>query len=223
MGGGEVLTLASTQEYEDLMPHIRGFLLEAPFIALSHKANPFTLIAGRLAGRLLPHFQIKQPIPPKDLSRDQEVVKSLEEDPYCDGTGTLEMFANMLDRASGLEKGLLKLNKGVQALWLSHGTKDLACSYAASKEWFERQDTVVDKTFKTYDGWYHQLHADLPEDRPVYAKDVGDWILERVGGTSAYDAAQAVPPHEFVKEGLTSSDDAGTSASVPSKENHSKL
>ena len=62
---------------------------------------------------------------------------------------------------------------------------DKGTSYEASKKWFEQQSTVKDKEFKTYEGWFHQLHADLPDDREVFAKDVGDWILARCGDVSA--------------------------------------
>lgn len=202
MGGGEVLTLASTPEYEELMPQIRGLILESPLIALAFKPNFLTVFAGRLAGKVLPHRQLLQPIPAKDLSRDPKVIASLESDKMCDGTGTLEMFANMLDRAANLESGKLKLSKGVQSIWLGHGTKDLATSYAASKKWCEEQTSVKDCTFKSYDGWYHQLHADLPETQVEFAKDVGDWILEKCNTTTgtqsetraANTSWSAIPP-----------------------------
>jgi acylglycerol lipase len=196
MGGGEVLTLIGTPEYLDLMPQIRGWLLESPFIGLATKPNSFTVLAGRVAGKLLPHFQIKQVIPATDLSRDTLVQKSLEEDKMCDGTGTLEMFANMLDRGANLVDGKTKMNKGVQALWHAHGTGDKATSYPASKKWFEQQTALEDKTFKTYDGVYHQLHADLPETRVVFYKDAGDWILSKTGAKESVTAAEAEPVTE---------------------------
>jgi acylglycerol lipase len=181
MGGGEILTLIGTYEYLDLMSQIRGWLVESPLIGLTQKPNPVTVFAGRIVGKVLPHHQIKKVIPATELSRDPLVQKSLEEDPMCDGTGTLEMFANMLDRGSNLVDGKTKMNKGVQALWHAHGTADKATSYPASKKWFEQQTALEDKTFKSYEGEYHQLHADLPETRVVFYKDVGDWILSKTG------------------------------------------
>jgi acylglycerol lipase len=228
MGGGEVLTLASTPKYQDLMPEICGFILESPFVALAFKANPFTVFAGRIAGKLLPHKQIKQPIPPKDLTRDPAVIKSLDDDAMCDGTGTLEMFANMLDRASRLDKGELKLNKGVQSIWIGHGTHDLATSYPASKKWLESQSTVPDKTFKSYDGWYHQLHADLPDLQPLFAKDVGDWILEKIGGASATatkepETETAAPTDAAVTSEETPAESGADGTSALPVEEHAKL
>ncbi len=87
----------------------------------------------------------------------------------------------MLDRTNALSKGHTKLSKGVRSLWLGHGTDDKGTSYPASKAWFERQTELVDKEFKTYEGWSHMLHCDLPDNRSIFAMDVGDWILARVG------------------------------------------
>lgn len=203
MGGGEVLTLIGTYEYLDLMSQIRGWLVESPFIGLTQKPNPVTVFAGRIAGKVLPHHQIKHVIPAIELSRDPLVQKSIEEDPMCDGTGTLEMFANMLDRGSNLVDGKTKMNKGVQALWHAHGTADKATSYPASKKWFEQQTALEDKTFKSYEGEYHQLHADLPETRVVFYKDVGDWILLKTGakesGIEAATETSGIPTEATVE------------------------
>ncbi|KAH8665100.1 lysophospholipase-like protein [Tricladium varicosporioides] len=183
MGGGEALMLASEPKYEDLMPSIRGWVLESPFIAFpkGFEPNSLTVFFGKLAGKVLPHMHRQSPLPPENLTRDPEVVKSLKEDKLLHGTGTLEGLAGMLERTDMLDHGKAKLNKGVRSIWLGHGTNDKGTSYDGSKRWFERQTEVQDKEFKTYEGWYHQLHADLPEDRPIFAKDVGDWILARCG------------------------------------------
>lgn len=181
MGGGEALILASDPKYEDLMPSIRGWILESPFIAFpeGHEPGAVTVFLGRLAGRVMPKMKRLAPLPPENLTRDPEVIASLKSDPLMHDTGTLEGLSGMLDRTAALNQGKTKLNKGVRSIWLGHGTKDMGTSYPASKKWIEEQD-IGDKEFKSYEGWYHQLHADLPDNRDVFAKDVGDWILARI-------------------------------------------
>jgi acylglycerol lipase len=193
MGGGIALSLASTPKYKDLMSKIRGWLLESPYIALPKAAEPSVLkvFMARLAGKILPHMQMTHKIPVEDLTRDPAVMKSIEADKLCFDMGTLETLSGMLDRADELEHGKCKLNKGVRALWVSHGTADKATDPLASEKYCKEQTTVEDRTFKSYDGWSHQLHADLPETRAVYAKDVGDWILARLGSMDAKPAEQA--------------------------------
>ncbi|RFU25303.1 Acylglycerol lipase/Carboxylesterase, partial [Scytalidium lignicola] len=182
MGGGEVLILASSPEYEDLMPSIRGWLCEAPFIGFpaGFEPNPFTVFFGRLAGKLLPRMQMKNQLAPENLTRDPEVVKSLYDDELCHDTGTLEGLAHMLDRTSLLSSGKTTLNKGVKSLWICHGTADKGTSFPATEKYFKEQTgSVPDKEFKVYEGAYHVLHADVKESRPILANDVGDWILAR--------------------------------------------
>ncbi|KAK7749751.1 hypothetical protein SLS53_000330 [Cytospora paraplurivora] len=191
MGGGEVLALASTPEYEDrVVSRVKGWLLEAPFIGFAEAERPSALkvIAGRLAGKLLPRMHLVNVIAPENLTRDPEVQKSLHEDALCHDTGTLEGLAGLLDRTGDLQAGRLRLSPKVQSLWLGHGDADMATSHEASKEWYDRQTQVGDRTFKTYEGGFHQLHADLP--REEFLADVRGWILERAAGTRREKAAE---------------------------------
>ncbi|TEY77701.1 hypothetical protein BOTCAL_0052g00400 [Botryotinia calthae] len=193
MGGGEVVTLASDPQYAELMNSIRGFILESPFIAFPKGFEPsfLTVFFGRLAGKVLPHKQMVNRLPPENLTRDPEVIKSMNEDTLLHNTGTLEGLAGMLDRTAAMNQGKTKLNPGVKSLWLGHGTVDKGTSFEGSEKWFNEQTSLEDKEFKRYEGWFHQLHADLPDNREVFAKDVGDWILARCDGEEASKAAQS--------------------------------
>lgn len=184
MGGGEAVMLASDPLYTDVTKDIRGWILESPFIGFPKGYEPakITVFAGRLAGRLMPSGKKFAALPAVNLTRDPEVLKSIEQDKLLHGYGTLEGLSGMLDRTASLNQGNVKLNADVKSIWLGHGTEDRGTSYEESKKWFDRQTQVEDKEFKSYEGWYHQLHADLPEDRAVFAKDVADWILARTGG-----------------------------------------
>ncbi|KAL2262741.1 hypothetical protein VTK26DRAFT_226 [Humicola hyalothermophila] len=184
MGGAQVLTLACHPRYQDpLVRRVRGWLLESPFIAFSPEEQPSWLkvFAGRLAGRLLPHHQLRHDIAPENLSRDPEVVKSIKEDPLMHNTGTLEGLAGVLDRTNALAKGEARPLPGgaLRSLWIGHGTQDKTTWFEASKKYFdEYTGEVPDKEFKPYEGGYHQLHADGPPSEQFY-RDVGDWILAR--------------------------------------------
>ncbi|EPE32798.1 alpha/beta-Hydrolase [Glarea lozoyensis ATCC 20868] len=187
MGGGEVLMLASDPAYEDVTAGVRGWILESPFIGFPKGFEPgsVTVFFGRLAGRLFPHLARQSALPPQNLTRDPKVVESLKEDTLIHDYGTLEGLAGMLDRTAALNEGRTRLNKGVRSIWCGHGTEDKGTSYEASKAWVARQTQIQDKEFKSYEGWSHQLHADLPENTHIFAKDVGDWIMARLGPDDA--------------------------------------
>lgn len=184
MGGGQTLILACEDKYADVVKQVRGWLCESPYVGLSAdmKIHPFTIFAGRLAARVLPHRKMVNGVPPERLSRDVEVQKSIVEDPLLHNTGTLEGLSGMLDRSVMLTTGLKRV-KGdrVRSLWVGHGTEDKGTDHDASKKWVEEcAAEVADRTFRSYEGAYHQLHADF--GREEFYEDVARWILERSGG-----------------------------------------
>ncbi|OTA82407.1 hypothetical protein M434DRAFT_401006 [Hypoxylon sp. CO27-5] len=188
MGGGEVLTFASTPLYDDIIAKIRGWILEAPFLGFAPAVQPswLTVISGRLAARVVPNFHLVRPVPPEHLCRDPAVQKSIADDPLMHNTGTLEGLAAMIDRAEFLSAGKLTLRPKVRSVFLAHGTADMVTSYDKVKEWWKRQK-LEDGTFKSYEGWAHQLHAEPGKEE--FYKDVADWILERSGDEAAAGAA----------------------------------
>jgi acylglycerol lipase len=184
VGGGQVLTLASTLEYEDLVGQIRGWILESPLIGLMPEVQPswLTVFSGRLASHVVPHFRLHRPIPPEDVTRDPEVQASLRADALNHNYGTLQGLAGMLDRVGGLSSGSLVISKNVKSLFMTHGDADKTTSFHRSKAWFDRQTTIPDATFKNFEGFAHQLHADPGKEE--FYEDVARWILERSGGGS---------------------------------------
>lgn len=204
MGGGQVLTLASEPQYEDLIKQVRGWILESPFIGFSAEEEPswLTVFSGRLAGRLMPHFHLHRPIAPEKISRDPEVVASIKQDDLMHDTGTLEGLAGLLDRTGALGKGDAKLSKNVKSLVLMHGDADRVCSFDKSKEWFGKQ-SIEDGEFRVYEGFYHQLHSDPGRER-FYA-EVRDWILERAGGGVKEAGLEFTKTKSPVREGKTES------------------
>lgn len=202
MGGGQVLTLLSTPAYTARLAgqggqglgRIRGWLLEGPFLGFDPRDRPswLKLHGGKLAGRVLPKFQLVNPIPVEWLTRDEAAQRSIREDPLCHDTGTLEGLAGFMDRTAALAEGRLRLDtagaagtagdgNGVRSLWVGHGDHDRTAWFEACKGWYDAYATgVEDRSFRVYEGYLHQLHAEV--GREVFYGDVRDWILERCEG-----------------------------------------
>lgn len=179
MGGGQVCTLMADPAYADLVAEVRGWLLESPFIGFTPNEEPSFLkvYVGRLVGRLLPKQQLRHEVVMESLSRDTAWVESVRNDPLCHNTGTLEGLANLLDRTAALSSGTSKVLPNVRSIWLGHGSNDMTCSHSKAMTWLEQQTGVQDKTAKSYEGAYHQLHADHCKEE--FAADVTSWILQR--------------------------------------------
>lgn len=162
MGGAEVAMYTAKGD-KDIHKHIRGYILDAPFIAIHPKSKPsaVTITLGRLAGRLLPHRQLVNKLNPDTICRDVKIQNQYEADPLCHDTGTLEGLASMLDRAAELDGGTFKVphdagEGGKTRMLIGHGTSDLVCDVESTKKFYDRMGDVEDKELKLYDGWYHQ-------------------------------------------------------------------
>jgi acylglycerol lipase len=203
MGGAEALHFMMTEAPRRVaceLPRgtIRGLLLESPYIALHPESQPngFTVWAGKLAAKVAPSRQMLQKLDSTYMSRDPQVRKDWEEDRLCHDTGTLEGLAGMLQRAAELTaigegkvvEGL-KLDPGCP-LWVGHGNADRVTSYDGSKKLFEKLK-VEDKTFKTYEGASHKLHAEPEGVKEEFLKDVGEWISAHLPGRSEETNAKA--------------------------------
>ncbi|QRC90761.1 hypothetical protein JI435_002780 [Parastagonospora nodorum SN15] len=184
MGGGEVLCYAA-QGPSEVLQHIRGYLLESPFVDFDPKSKPsfVTVFFGRLAGKLLPHRQLTNKLDPKLISRDPAVCQSFDEDELCHDTGTLEGLAGLLDRTSHLANGKINIpdnagEGGVTRIWIGHGDADGITAHDASKRLADALQ-VKDKEFKSYAGYYHRLHDEPSPEKEVFMEDVANWILAR--------------------------------------------
>lgn len=161
MGGGEVLCYAA-QGPAEIRKHIRGYLLESPFVDFSPESKPWalTVFLGRLAGKVLPQGKMVKKLDVRLISRDPAVQKQFEEDDLCHDTGTLQGLSGLLDRTNALANGKITIpddagEGGVTRIFIAHGNKDGITNYDATKRLADRL-TAKDKEFKTYDGFFHR-------------------------------------------------------------------
>ena len=155
MGGGIVLTYAA-QGPQEQVSQLRGLLTESPLLALAPTtaASKLTVLVGKLAGKVMPHYQLLQKLRPELLCRDPAVGQRFVDDPLCHDIGTLECLAAMLDRGQDLMKGLAP--PAALPIWTSHGTGDQITDPKSSEQWTERVSRAKDNQFKSYEGWYHK-------------------------------------------------------------------
>ncbi|XP_014561210.1 hypothetical protein COCVIDRAFT_87475 [Bipolaris victoriae FI3] len=195
MGGGQTLCYAAHGP-DEVRKHIRGYLLESPFVDFDPKSKPsaVTVFFGRLAGKVAGKRQMVNKLESKLISRDPAVCKRFEEDPLCHDTGTLEGLAGLLDRTNALSSGKIVIpdnagEGGVTRIWIGHGDKDGITSHAASKRLFDALQ-VKDKEFKSYPGHYHRLHEEPSPDKEAFLDDVVNWILARCTDAAGADGAK---------------------------------
>jgi len=187
MGGGQALTyiLHPSSPYHTTNPKVKlsGVLVWAPLITLNPSSQPWkvTLIAGRLASRILPRWQRYAPLDPGLISRDEKVVEDHKADGLRHDIGTLEGLRGMLDRGVWLDQAGVDVYEraGLVPLWLGHGVCDGVTSFEGTKALAERLGIKGDVTFVGYEGAFHTLHAELGEMTGRFVEDVVGWVLAR--------------------------------------------
>jgi acylglycerol lipase len=212
MGGGQTLNYIlhpeSPYNKDSNRPKLTGVMLYSPLIAIHPSSRPskFTVAAGRLVAKILPHKQRYSPLDPKLLTRVESVVQDIIADQLCHDTGTFEGLAGMLDRGLWLEAMFeteASSGKWVESslpFWFGHGNEDRVTSYPASKAFAEEmKKRGKDVTFVTYDGAYHRLHSELPETTTKFVADVRDWILAKADGVSAQGEGSGVQSKDAVE------------------------
>ena len=166
MGGGIALNYMAAGP-RNLVEQLRGVLLESPFLALapSSAASKFTIVVGRLASKMMPNHQMLNKLNASLLSRDPEVCQAFVDDPLCHDIGSLECLSAMLDRASHLANGQLRIPENVP-VWASHGTEDGITDHPTTRRWADGLRNP-DKEFKSYDGWFHKRTSPTSPEPPL--------------------------------------------------------
>ncbi|KAL2871457.1 Alpha/Beta hydrolase protein [Aspergillus lucknowensis] len=202
MGGQEsaVYLLSTDAGLSGGRPPIAGWILNAPYIGLDPASRPSWVIVSalRFVARFLPKLKHKQTLDVGFVSRDVEVQEKYKNDPLCHNTGTLEGMRDLLQREADLTNLSMSdqpVPEGLTAklpvpVFWAHGTKDLITAYSVSKRLYDRLEPYDAndpdaKTFKTFEGGFHQLHAEPDGMKEEYMRDVGEWVCKVTAKLSA--------------------------------------
>lgn len=149
-----------------------GLILSGPLVVL----DPPPAAVARLMARALSALAPRLPaiaVDPSLVSRDPQEVEAYRTDPLVHhGRLPLRTVAEILtatqrlpDQVAGLELPLLVI----------HGSEDGLAPLAGGRLVHERAASA-DKTMKVYDGFFHEIFNELPEDRERVFADVMTWL-----------------------------------------------
>jgi alpha-beta hydrolase superfamily lysophospholipase len=166
--GGLIVTNYAANRPEGL----RGVVALAPALG-DTGGSRFLLALLPMLSRVAPRLPIDPKLDLSRLTRDPEMRRAYVSDPLYQTRVTPRIASELLraaidtrERAPGFRVPLLIL----------HGTADTFTSPAGSREFYERAG-VGDKTYKTYDGAYHNLLVET--NREEIYNDIAAWIRAR--------------------------------------------
>ncbi len=167
MGGA--VALSYTSVHQDALD---ALVLSGPLAALE-AASPVQRIAGRVLSVVAPALGVVD-IDSSAVSRDPEVVKDYDEDPLnYHGKLPARTVAELSRAIETFPDAVARFRLPLLVL---HGAADRLVPIAGGEMVAERAGSE-DKTFKRYDGLFHEI-LNEPE-RQQELDDIADWLDER--------------------------------------------
>jgi alpha-beta hydrolase superfamily lysophospholipase len=164
MGG--CVALAYTEEHEDALD---ALVLSGP-LAVLEAASPAQRVVGRVLSAVAPSLGVVA-IDSTAVSRDPQVVADYDDDPLnYHGKLPARTVAELSKAIEGFPEAVTRFRL---PLLVMHGTADRLVPIAGGEMVAERAGSE-DKTFKRYDGLFHEI-LNEPERQQVVT-DMADWL-----------------------------------------------
>jgi len=183
MGGGEVLTFATTSttpKHLEARKVIIGIVCCSPLIRQASPEPSVKVWLGDKAAILLPNKIIDAPVNANDLSHDPVANQAYLDDPLIKASGTLRGLSDMLTEGIALAEKQFKDWPQELPLLLIHGDSDKVTDHKASEKFFTDID-AKDKSISIYPGGYHEL-AHEPDLKARLFDEVSEWIIQHASG-----------------------------------------
>jgi len=153
-------------------PAIAGVMVTGPWLKLAFDPPAWKVQLGRVLNNLWPTLALPSGLTMEMLSRDLAFLNSMPEvELYTNlvsarmGTACMEAAADALAHAAQFTTPVLFM----------HGSADQATNPAGTREFYERAASA-DKTFKSYEGFYHEIHNE--PDRARVLADMTNWLSQ---------------------------------------------
>ncbi|ELT90862.1 hypothetical protein CAPTEDRAFT_228940 [Capitella teleta] len=173
MGG--TIAIKTLLDYKDLP--VKGVILIGPAVLPNPETvSPVKVFLAKVASKLGPQLEIS-PIKPEWVCRDAEVVKKYTEDPLVwHGGLKARMASELIDAMEDLSKRLAEFT---HPFLLLHGTDDKLCDISGA-DLFDKETGSTDKTYKKFEGAYHQLHNEPEGVGPQCIQEIVDWVVHHM-------------------------------------------
>lgn len=171
MGGNVMLNYVLRRK-----PAIKGAVASAPWLKLGFEPPAFKLFLAKVMNNIYPKFPEKADLDTNSVSRDKAEVKKYENDPLVHNTARAGTFFDTFNAA----QWALDNAKELQIpLLLIHGTDDKLIAHKGSEEFAANASKNL-LTFKSYLGFYHELHNEPAADRERVLVDVVGWLNSKL-------------------------------------------
>jgi alpha-beta hydrolase superfamily lysophospholipase len=153
---------------------LSGVIATGPWLRLAFQPPAAMLVIARLMASIFPAFSQSSNLDTDALSHSAAVGQAYRDDPLVHGTITARTMVGVVNAGERAIEQAPQLN--LPAL-LMHGGGDKITDPKATQQFYERA-APADKTFKCYEGLYHEIHNEV--DPSAVFKDMVDWLNRHV-------------------------------------------
>ncbi len=167
--GGGLIAVRYASRYQH---RIQGLVLSSPLFGIALPIPRPKLLIGRFLAKILPRFTMRSGVDPSTVSHDAELVARYADDPLVHDRISMRFYeeiSHAINRATHDAQTLT-----VPTLTLQAGD-DRVVSSKAAHQWYAAL-TARDKTWKLYNGWYHELFNEV--GRAEVYREVVQWIVQ---------------------------------------------
>jgi acylglycerol lipase len=152
---------------------LTGLILSSPGLRMGFDPPAIKLAAGRVMSKILPGLSLANGLDPNAVSRDKKVVEEYLADPLVHDRISARWGTEYIDKAMpAVHEKAHEIT--IPVLIMQSGDDQLVGPQGA-QEFYDRL-TTEDKTVKFWDGFYHEMFNEIPEDRAKAVQFTIDWI-----------------------------------------------
>ncbi|KJE93310.1 hypothetical protein CAOG_08754 [Capsaspora owczarzaki ATCC 30864] len=172
MGGAIAISAGITRSH-----YFDAVVLSAPAIVPDPAtATPVKVAAAKFFAWLAPQLQVGA-VPPTFISRDPAVVAAYAVDPLNWHGGLKARWASVLLKQLDVIQAAIP---GIEWPFIVlQGTEDKLVNFAGAETLYNGAASK-DKTYKKYEGYYHELLNEPKEYSDIVLKDIIDWLTPRI-------------------------------------------
>ncbi len=158
-------------------PDVAGVIASSAWLRLVFVPPPWKIVLGRVLARVWPGFAMPKGLENTHMSHDLQWLEAQRDPKLSCDVLTARMAVEFV--AAG-EDAIRRAPELALPLLMLHGSADDLTDPAATRLFYERAGST-DKTYRLYDGLYHELHNET--DRQTVLQDITSWLNQRSGGT----------------------------------------
>ena len=179
MGG---LVVAATAAFHD--PEVEQIVLSGALLELDSGGGglrrSLSLAAARILSSVTPRIALSTGLDTQGLSRDPEVIRRYEQDPYVKDRMSVRFAAGLSSMVSAVRESAARIDRPMLIL---HGGADPISPVGGSRDFFARlrPEIAAVSALEIYPELRHEIFQE-PERRLVW-QDMLDWLEKRPVGT----------------------------------------